>query len=389
MRGPKLLGGGLAALLAGCAPVAPAAAPLPAGGYTAVVVSESADRVAWIGFDGAEARVLRERTVGTRPTEMDGPHGVAVSPDGRFYYVTLGHGTPFGTLWKYATANDEPLGRTTLGHFPATVDVTPDGEYAFVANFNLHGDHVPSSVSKVHLPTMAEVARAETCTMPHGSRVSRDGAWQYSTCMMDDLMVEIEVATGEPSTFFSVQPGREHGMPAARYRMHHGPGGHHGGAHAAEHGAEHGEATGAVCSPTWAQPGPDGRHLYVACNGNREVLEIAREGWSVTRRFATGENPYNVEVTPDGRYLLVTLRSRTAAAVEVHDLRTGRRAASIATSTSLAHGLAVTADSRFAFVSVEGVGAEPGKVDVIDLASLRRVASVEVGQQAAGIAVMR
>jgi DNA-binding beta-propeller fold protein YncE len=330
--------------------------------------------------------------VGTRPTEMDGPHGVAVSPDGRFYYVTLGHGTPFGTLWKLSMADDEVLGRSTLGLFPATVDVTPDGEYAFVANFNLHGDHVPSSISKVHLPTMAEVARTETCVMPHGSRVSPDGAWHYSACMMDDLMVEIDVATGEASTFFSVQPGREHGMPAARYRMHHGPGGQHGADHGAareDHGAEHGTATGAVCSPTWAQPSADGRHLYVPCNRNREVLEIARDGWSVTRRFATAESPYNVETTPDGRWLLVTLRSRTGAAVEVHDLRSGRRVASIPTSTSLAHGVVATADSRFAFVSVEGVGAEPGRVDVIDLVALRRVASVEVGQQAAGIAVMR
>jgi hypothetical protein len=37
-------------------------------------------------------------------------------------------------------------------------------------------------------------------------------------------------------------------------------------------------------------------------------------------------------------------------------------------------------------VSSEGVGAAPGTVDVWDLAALARVASVEVGQQAGGIA---
>jgi hypothetical protein len=35
------------------------------------------------------------------------------------------------------------------------------------------------------------------------------------------------------------------------------------------------------------------------------------------------------------------------------------------------------------------VGAEPGKVDVIDLSTFERVASVEVGQQASGIAFWR
>ena len=37
----------------------------------------------------------------------------------------------------------------------------------------------------------------------------------------------------------------------------------------------------------------------------------------------------------------------------------------------------------------EGVGAQPGKVDVYDLAALTRVASVDVGQQAGGIAFWR
>jgi DNA-binding beta-propeller fold protein YncE len=179
-----------------------------------------------------------------------------------------------------------------------------------------------------------------------------------------------------------VAPGREHGMDPARYRMHHGPAAH--GDHAA-----HGAPAGEVCSPTWAQPAPDGRSVFVACNQRSEVVEIARDGWRVVRRFATGPSPYNLEVTPDGRYLVVTLRSREAPAVEVHDLRSGRRVASIPTSTTLAHGLAATADSRFVFVSVEGVGSEPGRVDVINLGTLRRVASVEVGQQATGIAVMR
>jgi hypothetical protein len=35
---------------------------------------------------------------------------------------------------------------------------------------------------------------------------------------------------------------------------------------------------------------------------------------------------------------------------------------------------------------VEGVGAEPGTVEVIDLATFRRVAAVDVGQMSGGIA---
>jgi DNA-binding beta-propeller fold protein YncE len=45
----------------------------------------------------------------------------------------------------------------------------------------------------------------------------------------------------------------------------------------------------------------------------------------------------------------------------------------------------VSSDDKYAFVTLEGVGSEPGTVDVIDLATLKRVASVDLGQQAGGI----
>jgi DNA-binding beta-propeller fold protein YncE len=49
------------------------------------------------------------------------------------------------------------------------------------------------------------------------------------------------------------------------------------------------------------------------------------------------------------------------------------------------HGAVVSPDDRYAFVSVEGVGSEPGTVEVIDLRSLKTIATVDVGPQAAGI----
>jgi hypothetical protein len=45
----------------------------------------------------------------------------------------------------------------------------------------------------------------------------------------------------------------------------------------------------------------------------------------------------------------------------------------------------VSPDDRYAFISVEGVGSEPGTVEVIDLNSMKTVATVDVPPQAAGI----
>jgi hypothetical protein len=72
--------------------------------------------------------------------------------------------------------------------------------------------------------------------------------------------------------------------------------------------------------------------------------------------------------------------------LEVFDLASGRSLARLPTSTTLAHGVVVTPDSRYAFVSSEGVGAQPGKVDVYDLGALVRVGGADVGQQASGVA---
>ena len=49
------------------------------------------------------------------------------------------------------------------------------------------------------------------------------------------------------------------------------------------------------------------------------------------------------------------------------------------------HGAVVTPDDRYAFISVEGVGSEAGTVEVIDLAALKTVGTVDVGPQAAGL----
>jgi DNA-binding beta-propeller fold protein YncE len=140
----------------------------------------------------------------------------------------------------------------------------------------------------------------------------------------------------------------------------------------------------ASCSPTWAQPAHDGSRIYVACNKADEILEISRSDWKVVRRLPTGRGPYNLAVSPDGQKLIATLKQ--GGAVQVFDLATGRSIMQEKSSTTVTHGVVITPDSRYAFVSSEGVGAQPGKVDIYDLNALARVASVDVGQQAGGIA---
>src|SRR5207342_2453206 len=104
------------------------------------------------------------------------------------------------------------VARVTLGLFPATAHISPDGTLAFVVNFNLHGPHERSSVSIVSTDEMTEVARVPTCNMPHGSRFNPQGTKHYSACMMDDMLVEIDAQTLSVARHMMLTKGREHGM---------------------------------------------------------------------------------------------------------------------------------------------------------------------------------
>ncbi len=347
--------------------------------YRAYVANESSDLVSLVRFDGSEVVEEEAIEVGFHPADLDGAHGISVSPTGEHWYVSIAHGQPYGQIWKMETATNELVDTAVVGLFPATMAVSPDGGALFVVNFNLHGDHVPSSVSSVFTPMMTEVRQIETCVMPHGSRLSSDGLKHYSTCMMSDQLVETDVQGLEVSRRMVLTGGREHVMSGSHGAAEGGMGGDH------DMGMMNmSSEPGTVCKPTWVLPSPDDSKLYVPCNGRGDVLEIDRETMDVLRRFPTGAGPYNADITPDGKTLLVTLKGDQAVAIL--DLESGEETR-IETSQPVTHGIAVTADGRYAFVTNEAVGATRGTVDVIDVGQRRIVASAELHYQPGGIAV--
>ena len=353
--------------------VAKATPQFPGSYYWVYVGAESQDVIQRLRLGPDGFVVEKTIPVGFHPTEMEGPHGLQVSRDGKYLHMTTGHGQPDGMYWKFELGPDTLVGAPILlGNFPASIDVTPDGLYAFSVNFNLHGDMVPSSVSVVYTPTNTEVARTTTCTMPHGSRIDPSGQWQYSTCMMDDQLVELDTRTYQVARRFSLAKGKEGALPNVTPDEHAGH-----------------DASGAPkkmnpsCSPTWAVPGADGAKIYVACNKADEILEIDRAAWTVSRRFKTGRGVYNLAPTPDGKLLVASLKQ--GGGVQVIDLTSGQTVMDVKSTTTVTHGITISPDSRYAFVSNESVGALPGKVDVYDLKLLARLASVETGLQSGGI----
>ncbi len=352
---PPLVRGALTAglLLAsagGLASQVPEAQPHQVG-----VVSESADRVTWLRPAGSGLVVDRVVPVGIMPTDNDGPHNLAVAPDGRSYYVSVAHGTPYGSLWKLDAGGDAVLGTSPAELFPTTIALTPDGQYAFVANSDFHGDHPRENViSVVHTASMRKITDLPACGMPHGVKANHAGTRVYVSCMHSDEILEYDVGTLALLRRAPTGDG-------------HGPGGH------------------GACAPTFVTVSPDDSRLYVACNTANTLQVWDARAFRRSAEVPVGKGAYNVEPSPDGAMVVVT--NKKDRSVSLVDARTLTEVARVPTSKPVVHGIAFSPDGRVAYISCESVGSDPGAVDVLDLAARRVVASVAVSGQPTGIAV--
>ncbi|MDX1660978.1 MAG: hypothetical protein R3326_04230, partial [Gemmatimonadota bacterium] len=275
-----------------------------------------------------------------------------VSPDEQHYYLSMAHGWPYGSVWKLTTASDSLVARTDVGLFPATMAITPEGTWLFVANYNLHGDPALDTVSVIHAPTMTEVRKIPVCTKPHGMVASHDGRWVYASCTKDDVVVKIDVATLSvvDSTLMRGEADR---------------------------------AGGETCYPAGLALSKDDSTLYVACHKRDEIRVVPTDALgTVTNAIPTGEGPYLIRVDPAGERLWIP--NRNGASYTVVDLESETVVATNPSSASHPHTFAFDGAGR-AFLSMESKAVVPGAVDVIDGETLETVGTVEVGLQATGI----
>jgi YVTN family beta-propeller protein len=348
--------------------------PLLAQGprYQVAVVSESGDIATWLSPTRNGLVTDRVVGIGVMPSDIDGPHNITVAPDGKSYYITVAHGTPFGALWKLDAVTDAVLGRAQVELFPTTVSLTPDGQFAFVANSDFHGDHPRTNfVSVIHTPTMTKITDIPACDMPHGVKVNHAGTRVYVSCMHSDEILQLEVATLSLSRRGSTS--EVHRVTAAQ-SSHHGP------------ATSTAPPASGECSPTYVSVSRDDKQLFVACNSANTLQVWDAIAFKQIREVPVGKGAYNVEPSPDGKLVIVT--NKKDQSVSVIDAASWKEVARIPTSKKIVHGIAYSPDSRLAYVSCESVGIDPGAIDIIDLAARSRVATLPISGQPTGIAVL-
>ncbi|WP_236033707.1 YncE family protein [Belnapia mucosa] len=122
---------------------------------------------------------------------------------------------------------------------------------------------------------------------------------------------------------------------------------------------------------------PDRSELMVGDSGGNELIFIDPATAEVKRRERFS-NPYHMEYSPDGRYLVVTSLRRDQ--VDIYDAPTRTLLTRLRVGDKPSH-LAYSPDSRMVYVTLQGAR----KLLAIDLAERKPVWSAEVGSQPAGV----
>lgn len=182
------------------------------------VTDNLSDQLSYV--DPTTPRLLGNVPVGDNPVELEGPHHLAASADGRFIYYNLsnyvpgtgsgphgshGNGSVPGSLVKLDAATQQKVAEVLVDRSPGDVVLSTDGKTAYVSHYDLlrlqaalvSGMGLPesaySAVAVVDTDTMTRLSLTPVCPTAHGEGLSADGRTLYVTCANSDQLAVVDV----------------------------------------------------------------------------------------------------------------------------------------------------------------------------------------------------
>ena len=298
-------------------------AVLPVGAEPAAVATGPK---AYIGLfkDNAVAVLdtARNQVITTVPIPA-GPHGLVVTPDGKWVYASSDGDS---TVSVIDTRTDEVTASIDVGPTPHGLAITPDGSRVLVAGFGT------DQVEAIDTSSNQVIWRVAV-PQPHNLAITPDGTTAYAGSQKQDApsLAIIDLASG-------TQTGT---LPL-----------------------DH--------APRALNVSPDGEDLVVTLAGvdALQVLDLGTR--QPVTQVATGASPHHPLFTPDGRLGLVV--SQGPGTLDLFDPTAYTGTGSIKVG-EMPHWIGATSDSRWAYVTNE----KSNDVSVVDLASGQVTASVPVG----------
>jgi YVTN family beta-propeller protein len=308
------------------------AASLPAQTHTLVVLEKSGFKADLV--DAASGKVLVKLPTG------QGPHEVAISPDGRTAYIP-----DYGAFAVY------PPGDQTHTRLGTTITVIDLAKRAVKMKFDV-GTHVG----------------------PHDVLVSRDGKYLWVTTETPMALMELDAATGKLLNLWPTKQDRVHMVvPAPDEKKFYLTNTVSGSVSVLE------RSSGAVkVIPTG--PGtegiaisPDGREVWVASRQDNKLEVISTANDELVATFASGgRGPVRVAFTPDGAQVWVT--NSVSDTASVFDARSRAPLGMLALGKNPSC-IVFSPDGRRAYITSQ----DANLVNVVDVQARKVLSTVDLG----------
>lgn len=217
------------------------------------------------GFEGKSLVAIDTETKEvTKEIKFEsGVHGIDISPDGQYLYVSAmnGLGEGEGILSVIKTDNMEKIAEVKTGGGPAHVAVKPDGSQVWVANVN------GNTVAAIDARTNTLLKTIPVGEVPNEVAISPDGNWAFVANVNSDFITVIDV--NKLKAVKTISAGK----------------------------APHGVTVS-----------PDGSELWVANNKSNDVSIIDIETFKLKATIPTGAYANHVAFSTDGNWAYVTNR---------------------------------------------------------------------------------
>jgi YVTN family beta-propeller protein len=250
-------------------------------------------------------------------------------------------------------ATYEVAAKLPTGKGPHEVAVSPDGRWAFVANygsFAVFREGERPQMQPGNTITVLDLQERKVHAtwdlgefkQPHGIAASRDARLVWVTCEGTQAVVELDAATGKILRHWKTAQNVSHMVVPTR----------------------------------------DEKKLYVANIGSGSVTVIDR-ATNAVKSIPTGQGAEGIDVSPDGREVWVANREmeRPVGSIVVLDTATDEIVARLESGGRMPIRVKFTPDGKEVLVS----NARSNTVTVFDAAARKLVATIEVGAVPVGI----
>jgi YVTN family beta-propeller protein len=337
----------------------------PARGW-AYVTNQGEDLTAVIDLDNNKiARYITTGVTNTNLAPPQAPHNAVVDWQNQFYYINLIGGSK---LLKFRVSDNVKVGELAGGlNSPAQVALSKNGDTAYVSNF----ENAKTNITVVNTATMTKLADVGDPAMlkPHGISITPDFRYVIVANSLSDNVTVLR--TSDHAVIKTIpMSGNVPPLPVGYTYQY---------------------------EPYQSAITPDGRFIYVTCRKSGEVRVIDLVEGKVTDSIKVGTFPLIPAVTPSGDYVFVANRNSNS----VSAIRTSTRTVdfTIQNVGVEPHGIAVSKDGKFLYVSCENLGVsepphhatagekKPSFLKIIDIATRTVTASLELGNFGSGMAV--